>query len=280
MKRILILQDGGIHEKNKHLREGLILQKGIRNIGHHCDVWGKNHSHCDYNILPDFNSYDLIVDLWEVYDSRLDISGVKTKKFLWSCDAHVNGEEKYKKVMEMGNYDLILKTTKNLFENTPSFWLKPWIDLESIKKKNIEKTNFIGFCGNRNPERNEYIDRLTNIFDMKQDIFVIGDDMVDAINSYQIHFNKNLGYPHGFSYRIAETFACGTLLLTNSSYMYDDIGIEDRKNCLIYDTFEDIIEQLEWVKHGDRIKTLTENGYSLRTKFSPEAAAHSLENLI
>jgi len=72
MKRILILQDGGQHEKNKHLRECLTLQKGIRNIGHVCDVWGRNHPDCNVGELPDFESYDLIVDLWEAYHQHLD----------------------------------------------------------------------------------------------------------------------------------------------------------------------------------------------------------------
>ncbi len=60
--KVLLLQDAGVHEKNKHLRECITLQKGFRNIGSHCDIWGRDHSHCDINILPDFDSYDLIID--------------------------------------------------------------------------------------------------------------------------------------------------------------------------------------------------------------------------
>ena len=81
--RVLLLQDAGYHEKNKHLREALTLQKGFQDIGHHCDVWGREHPHCNFSVLPNFDSYDFIIDLWEVYHSRLDLSDVKTKKFLW-----------------------------------------------------------------------------------------------------------------------------------------------------------------------------------------------------
>jgi hypothetical protein len=276
--KILLLQEGGVHEKNKHLRECITLQKGLLNIGHECDVWGKNHPHCDITKLPDFDSYDLVVDLWEAYHEHLDLSSVKTKKFLWSCDAHVQGEKYYTDLMEKGKYDAILSNAKGLFEDVPSFWFKPSIDTDYIKRKDIKKEHFIGFCGNRNPERNDFIDRLTNIYSMKQDIFVIGNDMVDAINSYQIHFNKNLGEPHGFSGRVAETLACGTLLLTNSSYMHEDLGLVNRKNCLIYETFDDIINELEWVKEGDRIKTLSDNGHKLYHQFSSEDRAKDLIN--
>ena len=53
--RVLLLQDGGQHEKNKNLREALTLQKGFQDIGHHCDVWGRNHPHCDFSVLPNFH---------------------------------------------------------------------------------------------------------------------------------------------------------------------------------------------------------------------------------
>ena len=96
---------------------------------------------------------------------------------MWSCDAHVQGEKYYIDLMKRGKYDAILSNAKGLFNDVPSFWFKPWIDIDFIKKKELDKTNLIGFCGNRNPERNEFIDRLSDVYDMKQDIFVIGDDM-------------------------------------------------------------------------------------------------------
>lgn len=276
--RVLLLQDGGQHEKNKHLRECITLQKGLLNIGHECVVWGRNHPHCDSTKLPDFDSYDLVVDLWEAYHEHLDLSSVKTKKFLWSCDAHVQGEQHYINLMERGKYDAILSNARDLFRDVPSFWFKPWIDTDYIKRKDIKKEHFIGFCGNRNPERNDFIDRLTNTYSMKQDIFVIGNDMVDAINSYEIHFNKNLGEPHGLSYRVIETLACGSVLLTNSSYMYNDIGLINKKNCLVYDSFEHITELIEWAKESNSLESIANEGHKIHHKFSSEERAKDLIN--
>lgn len=280
MKRILILQDCGVHEKNKHLRECLTLQKGLQNIGHICDVWGKNHSHCNVGELPDFESYDLIIDMWEAYHSHLDLSSVKTKKLLWSCDAHVQGEELYTNLMNLGKYDAILKHSRDLFEGVPSFWFKPWIDTDHIRKKNMTKNHLMGFCGNRNPQRNDFIDRLTEKYNMKQDIFVIGEDMVDAINSYKIHFNKNLGKPHGLSYRVIETLACGTVLLTDDSYMHEELGLINKKNCLIYDSFDGIIELIEWIQNKNMIESISEEGYKIHKQFSCENRATELISIL
>lgn len=276
--KVLLLQDAGVHEKNKHLRECITLQKGFRNIGSHCDIWGRDHSHCDINILPDFDSYDLIIDLWEAYHSRLNLSKVKTKKFLFSCDAHVNGEQTYIDIMNQGGFDAILTNAQGLFTDVESYWIKPLIDLDFIKRKNRDKKSFLGFCGNRNPQRNEYIDKLTDEFNLHQDIFVIGDDMVNAINSYEIHFNKNLGYPHGFAYRIAETLACGSVLLTNESYMNEMVGLKDKQNCLIYTDYDDIKDKLNWVLEDreKRIKKLSDAGYELRHQFSTTETAKKI----
>ena len=64
--RVLLLQDAGYHEKNKHLREALTLQKGFQDIGHHCDVWGREHPHCNFSVLPNFDSYlSLIVSTFQ-----------------------------------------------------------------------------------------------------------------------------------------------------------------------------------------------------------------------
>ena len=276
--RVLLLQDAGYHEKNKHLREALTLQKGFQDIGHHCDVWGREHPHCNFSVLPNFDSYDFIIDLWEVYHSRLDLSSVKTKKFLWSCDAHVQGEQIYIDIMKQGKYDSILSNAQGLFKTVNSHWIKPWIDLNFIKKKHTDKKTFLGFCGNRNPQRNEYIDKLTDEFNLHQDIFVIGDDMVNAINSYEIHFNKNLGYPHGFAYRIAETLACGSVLLTNESYMNEMVGLKDKQNCLIYTDYDDIKDKLNWVLEDreKRVKKLSDAGYELRHQFSTTETAKKI----
>jgi hypothetical protein len=280
--KILFLQDGLAHQKNHNLRESVTLQKGLRELGHEADIWGANHTFdCDMTKLPDFDTYDVIVDMWEIYHQHLNLSSIDTKKLLWSCDAHVQGEQFYLQVMESGGYDCVLTNARDLFSDVKSFWFKPWYDSDIIRNKNLEKKNFIGFCGNRNPERDHEIDSLNVLYDMKLDIFVIGDDMVDAINSYHIHFNKNLGEPHGLSYRVVETLGCGSVLLTNKSYMYDDMGLESKKNCLIYDSYESMIDLIEWAKDNPKeVLDIANAGNSIAHQFNHIERANDLVSII
>lgn len=280
--KILFLQDGLAHQKNHNLQGSVTLQKGLRELGHEADIWGANHTFgCDMTKLPDFDTYDAVVDMWEIYHQHLDLSSVNTKKLLWSCDAHVQGEEFYLKLGELGDYNCILSNARDLFSGVKCFWFKPWFDSDVVRNKNTEKKHFIGFCGNRNPERDYEIDSLNKIHDMKLDIFVIGDDMVDAINSYRIHFNKNLGEPHGLSYRVAETLGCGSLLLTNQSYMYDELGLESKKNCLIYDSYESMIDLVEWAKSNPKeVTDIANEGNSISHQFSHLERAKDLVSII
>ena len=59
--KILIIQENGRHEVSKHLRECNSMQRAIILQGVNCDVWGLGHN--GYNTKPDFNSYDVIINL-------------------------------------------------------------------------------------------------------------------------------------------------------------------------------------------------------------------------
>ena len=63
--KILIIQENGRHDENRHFRECLCFQREFKNLGHSDDVWGLGHE--NYEITPDYNSYDLILN-FENYD--------------------------------------------------------------------------------------------------------------------------------------------------------------------------------------------------------------------
>jgi len=276
--KILIIQNSGKNEKNKHMIASLSLKKGFLKNNIFCDVYHPNVC----NEFPKFEVYDYVIDMLELYDQRdfNMIQKIKCKKILWVCDAHVNGELPYKKLFDDLGYSSIMKHSLNLFSETNSFWTPPWFDPDYVFKKPIIKNNFIGFCGNRHPNRNLEIDYIKSIGG-KLDIFVIGDDMVNAVNSYFIHFNKNLHPNHGMSYRVVETLACATCLLTNQSDMNDIIGLKHLKNCLIYNSFDELVDIIKWsYQNIDKIKFISENGYDLSKKFScSEIACHTINHL-
>lgn len=92
--KILLIQENGRHEKNRNFRECFCLQRGFNKIGIESTVWGLGHNNFNDNI--NFDDFDLIINL-ENYSSgwEPDLSIIKTKKMLWSIDAHARGESPF-----------------------------------------------------------------------------------------------------------------------------------------------------------------------------------------
>ena len=61
MLKILIIQENGRHEKNVNFRECWCMHRSLSKLGHAVDVWGLGHD--TYEVEPDWNSYDLIINL-------------------------------------------------------------------------------------------------------------------------------------------------------------------------------------------------------------------------
>ena len=246
--RVLIIQEAGRHKENAHFRECLSMQKSLVNLGHSTDVWGLGHE--NYENMPDWENYDAIINL-ENYDSigwLPNLSNTKRpKKLLWSIDAHCRGLSVYKDMHRLGNYNIILQATKD-FVDEDSVWFPNCYDSSLIRPMpEIEKTNFIGFCGSL-LNRSEILNYLTEKYNLKKDIWVLGEDMVKAINSYQIHFNLNLS--NDINYRSFETLGAGTVLLTNSNYQYGELGFEDGLNCITYSSLQELQSKIEYYKNN------------------------------
>ena len=59
--RVLIIQENGHHKANRNFRECFSLRRAFKHYDHEADVWGNLHD--NHNIIPDFNSYDIIINL-------------------------------------------------------------------------------------------------------------------------------------------------------------------------------------------------------------------------
>ena len=233
----LLIQENGRHAANRNFRECFSLQRSLKALKQNCDVWGLGHS--NYEQYPDFSNYDVIVNL-ENYDEEgwvPDLSEVSCKKYLWSIDAHVRGLAPYKKEFRRGNYTKILQSTLQLVDED-SVWFPNAYDDTLIKPLDIDKVYDVGFCGNVN-NRKFFLSELSTNFNLKKDIFVIGDEMVRAINSYKVHFNCNIGID--INYRSFETIGCGTALVTNYNKAYEELGFVHRKNCMFYSDSDQLI---------------------------------------
>tara|TARA_R110000824_G_scaffold234655_1_gene423275 strand:- start:3065 stop:3895 length:831 start_codon:yes stop_codon:yes gene_type:complete len=246
--KVLLIQENGRNEQNVNYRECFCLQRAFKSHNHECDVWGLGHD--NFNTTPEWESYDWIINL-ENYDTSnwvpclADVKG--PKKFLWSIDSHCRGEEIYEKTFTTGNYNTLLHSTKDFVKSSHHRWFPNAFDSTLLKPLDKEKKYQVGFCGNY-VNRQRVLEWLQREYGLRLDIFVIGDAMVEAINSYKCHFNLNMA--NDINYRSFETIGCETLLLTNYNYQYTELGFVDGENCLMYKNTEELVEKIEFVKNN------------------------------
>lgn len=271
--KILIIQENGRHEENKHFRECFCMQRSLSNLGHQVDVWGFGHD--SFSQTPEWDTYDLILN-FENYDTTgwsPDLSGTRgPKKFLWSIDAHCVGLQPFLNTYHNGNYDLILQSTEDFVEEN-SVWFPNCYD-HTLIKPSAPKSTFLGFCGsmlNRKP----LLDYLSSNYDLKQDIWKLGDEMVRTVSSYKIHFNINLA--NDINYRSFETIGCETLLLTNHNPQYEKLGFIHGENCLMYTDQQSLFRSIEACQiDPDLVTSISRNGYRLSKQHTYDERAKKL----
>lgn len=248
--KILLIQENGRHEKNRHFRECFCLQRAFIKLEHECDVWGLGHD--NFNQKIDFDSYDLILNL-ENYGNGWEpnLREVKTKKLLWSIDSHCRGEQPFLNEFIRGKYDYLLHSTKDFVNESYKIWFPNSFDDTLISPRDIGKKCDVGFCGSL-LNRNEYINLLSNNFNFIYDNFVIGESMVNAINSYKIHWNRNLS--NDINYRSFETIGCGIPLVTNYNYQYEELGFIDGENVMMYKDNNEMIFKINQLLSDDKLR--------------------------
>ena len=258
--KVLAIQENGRHDANRYYRECYAIQKAFRDLGHVCDIWG--HLHDNFHTPPDFNSYDLIFNLENYTEEWLpDLSKTTNPmKIMWSIDAHVRGHEVFEDIFRKSKYDKILHATLDYVKEKHHIWFPCCHNEDLIKPLDVEKTIDFGFWGNY-VNRKEILLWLNQNQNLHLDIFVIGDDMVKAVNSYKCHFNLNMA--NDINFRTFETIGCKTLLMTNQNHQYDKLGFVDGENCLIYkDNIKEKVSQLKEMS-DDEINMMANKGYEL-----------------
>ena len=190
------------------------------------------------------------------------ISNSKKLKIFWSIDSHCVLEQ-HKQLCRLLNIDILLNSTESYLPNfdglvKKSYWFPNSYPDDLIFSKDIEKTIDVGFCGNDRPEIH-YLDK----FKIRKDLFVIGDDMVNAINSYKIHFNKNIA--DDINYRTFETTGCGTFLITNYTPGLEklfDIG----KEIVVYNDLNDLDNKVKYYLENEEEREKIANAGYERSK--------------
>lgn len=248
--KVLLIQENGRHEKNKTFRECFCLQRAFLKLNIISDVWGLGHENFSKKI--NFNEYNLIINL-ENYGNgwEPDLSKVNSKKMLWSIDAHIKGEEPYLHEFNRGKYNLLLHSTYDFVNETYKVWFPNAYDDTLIFNKNLTPEWDVGFCGNL-LNRQYYINKLQNKYNFKHDNFVIGNDMVDAVNSYKIHWNLNIA--NDINYRNFETIGMGIPLVTNYNPQYAALGFVSNKNVMLYRDDTELYSAIDLLLKDDSLR--------------------------
>lgn len=265
--KILLIQENGHHDGNRLYRECFSWQRALQTYTNiTTTVWGLGHA--NYSEKPDFDTFDVIVCL-EQYDRinwvpHEEIGRTKAKKLLWAVDSHSKGIESFRHIKALGKYDHILCSILHHVAVGDIYFPNAYDDL-LIRPVRVNKRSFLGFCGTGGgPQREELINNISNKFagDFIFDDFVIGDEMVDAINSYEMHFNFNV--MDDINYRNFETIGCKIPLITNNNYQYKDLGFKDEVNCIFYNSKDQLLEKVGYyMNNKPLLDKIANNGYTL-----------------
>ncbi len=258
--KIVIIQEAGRHEANREFREALNLNRSLNKIdGVESKVWGLNYEtfSTPFSEIEKWADVIFIIENYTPYWlPTSEISNSSKLKIYWSIDSHYGGMvNQHIELCRQFRIDILLNSTERyipMFSNVErKYWFPNSYPSDLIYPIDVNKIHNIGFCGNDRPEVH-YLDK----FNIKKDFFVIGDNMVKAINSYKIHFNKNIA--DDINYRTFETTGCRTLLLTNYTP-----GLEKLFNIgeeiVTYDNNADLDDKINYYlnNESDRIKIET-----------------------
>lgn len=244
---ILIIQEAGRNEKNKEFRESLCIQRALSKIeGVKSVVWGLNYP-TFYTPFDYLEKWTDVIFILENYNSAwLPVEKIKFSKkikIFWSIDSHCVLKQ-HQKMCELLKINILLNSSEQYLPHfkglvDKSYWFPNCYCDELIFPLDKEKTVDLGFCGNV-INRGDILNYLEK-FNIKKDIFVIGNDMVEAVNSYKIHFNKNIS--DDINYRTFETTGCRTMLLTNKTPNLEKL-FEVGKEIETYNSLEELDEKI------------------------------------
>lgn len=261
--KILIIQEAGRHQANKEYREALNMQRALEKIGVDSVVWGLNYSnfHIPFEEVSKHCDVVLLLENYEINNWVPNLSNFEGLKIFWSIDSHcVVGQ--HINTCNKHNIDIVLNAIDShqvFFKEYKTYYFpNAYPDDLIYPITSVGKTVDLGFCGNK-LNRANYLVELQNRLGLKLDEMVIGDEMVRAINSYKVHFNRNIA--DDLNYRTFETLGCKTVLFTNYTESLEKLFIPG-EHLIVYDTVEDFITKYnELISDSKRMNQIAEAGY-------------------
>lgn len=268
---ILIIQERGRHEKNREFRECENFRRAFNKLGIKCDVWGLGYDNFTIPFSEVAKDYDVLFVL-ENYDETgwvPDLSSYKQLKLHWTIDCHCGGIPRYLEFSKKSKINIHLNSSEQYIQYfagacDKAYWFPNAYpdDLIDYNPK-IQKTVGIGFCGSMIADRPEWTNMLEKRYGdlFRKDIFVIGNEMVDVVNSYKVAINKSIA--DDLNYRVFETLGTKTFLITNSVPNINRI-FKHEEHCIIYNTVQEMISKIDYyIEKPEKAALIAESGYAL-----------------
>lgn len=280
--KILIIQEKGRHEKNYNFRESLCIQRSLSKLNIESTVWGLNYENFKIPFWDLEKNHDVILLIENYPETNWlpDLSKSKKLKLFWSIDSHLVLNQ-HIEICKKFNIDIVLNSVyghEKLFHQFQSYFFPNAYCDSLITPLNTHKIHDIGFCGNIN-NRGPWLEKIGKVYNIKIDNFVIGKDMVEAINSYKIHFNRNIS--NDLNYRTFETLGCKTFLITNITPGLVELFNIDN-HLVTFSQEGDLIEKISYyLKNEDQITKISESGYNhVKLNHTYTARMKTLLNII
>ena len=127
----------------------------------------------------------------------------------------------------------------------------------------VGRIHDIGFCGSLIGNRETWLSLISSKFNLKRDIFVIGNDMVRALSSYKIAFNINIA--DDVNFRTFESTAAGSMLLTNYTPNLEKL-FKIGEEIVIYRSPEELISLIDHFIKNDNEREKVANFGRLRSE--------------
>lgn len=264
--KILIIQQAGHHQINRHFRESLCLEYGFKKLGHEAIVWGDKYDNFTKESFYDLEQWcDVIFVIENYYFDWIPsdkINESKKIKVWWTIDSHASLLA-HKNFANKIIFDIILSSTERYlseYTNAKTYWFPNcYPDNLIYPHSDSEKSITFGFCGSLLPIRMPRINYMKENYNLQVDAYVMGDEMVSTIGSYFLHFNQNIG--DDINYRTFETTGCRTALLTNYTDKLETLFDLDTE-LLTYKSEEDLYELLDrYLEDKESLLRIAHNGF-------------------
>ncbi len=259
----LIIQEKGRHVANQNYREALNLERALKKTGHDCIVWGLNYDnfHIPFNDISKDSEVIILLENYEATNWIPDLSSTNKLKLFWSIDSHCVPDA-HVQTCNKHKIDIVLCAIEHhqkLFKKQKTSWFPNAYPDDLIDyMPDVLKQHEVGFCGSY-LNRAEWLDAIKTRFQLQSDIFVLGDDMVKVVNSYFIHFNRNLS--DDINFRTFETLGCKTCLITNVTPGLEKL-FDLQKHFIIYKTKNEMLDKIGYyLNHKEELNAIAECGY-------------------